>query len=84
VKVRYRVKGSAKITTLGVVVRLKTKGRTVKLSKGRTDPGRRGTIAWKRKLKPGTYRVTVRSRLLVGGERPATVTKSRTARLRLR
>ncbi len=84
VLVRYRIKPAPKTMTLGVVVRLKAGGRTVRLTEGRPDPGRRGRIVWKRKLKPGVYRGTVRTRLLVGGERPDTITKSRTVRLRVR
>jgi hypothetical protein len=84
VVVGYRVKRAPKITTLGVVVRLKAGGRTAKLTKGRSDPGRRGKIAWKKQLKPGVYRGTVRTRLVIGGENPGTVTKSRKVRLRVR
>lgn len=83
-KVRYRVKRRSKIMTLGVVVRLKGGGRTLKLTKGRARPGARGKIVWRKKLKPGLYRVKMRSRLVVGGDSPATVTKARTFRLRVR
>lgn len=83
VSVRYRVKRAPRDATLGVVLRLKPGG--VELTKGLAAPGRRGVIRWKKKVPVrARYTGTVKARLVVGGRRPATVTTSRTVRLRVR